>query len=156
MLGLFDNPPFSNFIQSPIGLVPKDGGKKTRLIFHLSHPRDKKKGESVNANIPEDLCSVVYKEFDDAVRLCLAEGKGCYLGKSDMSSAFRHFAMKKKCWKFLVMKAQHPMTNKWYYFCRQMHAIWGCYQLFSFPKIFKCCGTYCQNKDKEKQCKLLR
>ena len=28
--------PFQNFIQSPIGLVPKAGGK-TRLIFHLSY-----------------------------------------------------------------------------------------------------------------------
>ena len=31
-----DQPPYQNFIQSPIGLVPKSGGK-TRLIFHLSH-----------------------------------------------------------------------------------------------------------------------
>ena len=31
--------PYESFIQSLIGLVPKDGGKTTRLIFHLSHPR---------------------------------------------------------------------------------------------------------------------
>ena len=31
-----NNIPFENFVQSPIGLVPKDGGK-TRLIFHLSY-----------------------------------------------------------------------------------------------------------------------
>ena len=36
--GPFEKPPFELFIQSPIGLVPKDGGKKTQLIFHLSHP----------------------------------------------------------------------------------------------------------------------
>ena len=114
--GPFTNPPFENFIQSPIGLVPKDGGKKTRLIFHLSHPRDLDKGISVNGNIPEHLCKVSYKKLDDAIRLCIKEGKGCYLGKSDMSSAFRHFAMKRDCWKFLVMKAQHPSTGIWYYF----------------------------------------
>lgn len=28
------------FIQSPIGLVPKDNGVNTRLIFHLSHPHN--------------------------------------------------------------------------------------------------------------------
>ena len=38
--GPFDEIPFENFIQSPIGLVPKVGNKKqnqTRLIFHLSY-----------------------------------------------------------------------------------------------------------------------
>ena len=39
MAGPFEDIPFEHFIQSPIGLVPKDGGKKTRLIFHLSYPR---------------------------------------------------------------------------------------------------------------------
>ena len=42
--GPFVKPPFEHFIQSPIGLVPKDKGTKTRLIFHLSHPRKKKMG----------------------------------------------------------------------------------------------------------------
>ena len=35
--GPFDTIPFNYFIQSPIGLVPKDGGLETRPIFHLSH-----------------------------------------------------------------------------------------------------------------------
>ena len=34
--GPFDEIPYKNFIQSPIGLVPK-AGNKTRLIFHLSY-----------------------------------------------------------------------------------------------------------------------
>ena len=38
--GPYDDPPFDHFIQFPIGLVPKDKGKKTRLIFHLSYLRD--------------------------------------------------------------------------------------------------------------------
>ena len=114
--GPFKEIPFENYIQSPIGLVPKDGGKKTRLIFHLSHPRDLIKGMSINQGTPKELCTVKYKEFDQAVRLCLAEGKGCYMGKSDMTSAFRHLAMKKEFWKFLVMKAQNPEDGLWYYF----------------------------------------
>ena len=36
--GPYKDIPFKHFIQSPIGLVPKDGGKETRLIFHLSYP----------------------------------------------------------------------------------------------------------------------
>ena len=62
--GPFEKVPYKYFIQSPIGLVPKDKGKKTRLIFHLSYP---KTGDSVNSGIPEDLCSVEYPDFMDAV-----------------------------------------------------------------------------------------
>ena len=36
--GPFEKPPFEYFIQSPIGLVPKDNRTKTQLIFHLSYP----------------------------------------------------------------------------------------------------------------------
>ena len=114
--GPFENIPFENYIQSPIGLVPKDGGKKTRLIFHLSHPRDTTRGTSVNGSTPDSLTSVEYLDFEQAIKLCIKEGKGCHVGKSDMTSAFRHLAMKKNCWKFLVMKAQSPLDNKWYYF----------------------------------------
>ena len=38
--GPFHEPPFESYVQSPIGLVPKDKGLKTRLIFHLSYPKD--------------------------------------------------------------------------------------------------------------------
>ena len=114
--GPFSEIPFDHYIQSPIGLVPKDGGKKTRLIFHLSHPRDSSKGVSVNGNTPEELSKVQYSDFDQAVKLCIEEGQGCYIGKSDMTSAFRHLGMKKEHWKYLVMKAQNPSDNKWYYF----------------------------------------
>ena len=60
--GPFKSIPFDNYIQSPIGLVPKDGGKDTRLIFHLSYPRNGM--TSVNANTPEQLCSVHYQDFN--------------------------------------------------------------------------------------------
>ena len=33
-----------------------------------------------------------------------------------MSSAFRHFGIAKKFWKFLIMMAPHPITGKKYYF----------------------------------------
>ena len=36
--GPFDKPPFEHFIQSPIGLVPKDGGKKYPTNFSLVLP----------------------------------------------------------------------------------------------------------------------
>ena len=114
--GPFEEIPFDNYIQSPIGLVPKDKGLKTRIIFHLSHPRNSEKGVSINGSTPENLTSVTYPKFDEAVELCIQQGCNCCIAKSDMTAAFRHFGIAKKYWKFLVMKAQHPKSNKWYYF----------------------------------------
>ena len=111
--GPFEEVPFKHFIQSPIGLVPKDKGTKTRLIFHLSYP---KKGDSVNSGIPHDLCTVQYPSFDQAVKLCLKAGQACHIAKSDMARAFRNIPMRISDWKYLVMKAEHPLTGKVYYF----------------------------------------
>ena len=72
----FKEPPFEHFVQSPIGLVPKDKGKKTRLIFHLSYPRT---SESVNSGIPKSSCTVKYSDFEKAVQLCIQEGVGCHI-----------------------------------------------------------------------------
>ena len=84
--GPFEKIPFQNYIQSPVGLVPK-AGNKTRLIFHLSYNFDetghkfnqkankkqrKKEGNSVNACTPAELCSVSYNDLDKAVTNCLA------------------------------------------------------------------------------------
>ena len=111
--GPYEEVPFKNFIQSPIGLVPKDKGKKTRLIFHLSYPKD---GDSVNSGIPDEYCSVEYPDFLEAIELCLAEGEACYCAKSDMSMAFRNVPMDRKSWKYLVLKCEHPISKKTYYF----------------------------------------
>ena len=62
--GPYLTPPYEYFTQSPIGLVPKDGGRDTRLIFHLSYPRS---GESVNSCTPKELCSVDYPDFSLAL-----------------------------------------------------------------------------------------
>ena len=69
--GPFEKIPFKNYIQSPIGLVPKDKGCKTHLIFHLSFPKG---GDSVNSAIPEEECRVTYPDFSDAVKMCLSAG----------------------------------------------------------------------------------
>ena len=106
--------PFDKFIQLPIGLVPKDGGCKTRLIFHLSYARCT--GRSVNANIPKEQCTVKYNDFDQAVKHCIEEGVNCKVGKSDMSRAFRNLPLKKSSWMVLVLKAQHPTTGEWFFF----------------------------------------
>ena len=113
--GPFETIPFDDdFIQSPIGLVPKDSGTKTRLIFHLSYPKES--GISVNARTPAEMTTVSYPDFDEAIKLCLKEGKFCYIGKSDFSAAFRHLPIKPEHWRYLVMKAKSPIDGKYYYF----------------------------------------
>ena len=53
--GPFDSIPFKNYIQSPIGLVPKVGGDGTRLIFHLSYDFGQKEDQrSVNYHTPPE------------------------------------------------------------------------------------------------------
>ena len=113
--GPFKTIPFKNYIQSPIGLVPKDNGTQTRLIFHLSYPRNGKK-LSVNANTDPEKCKVKYPDFNLAIQRCMEEGIGCHISRSDMRSAFRNLGIKKKHWKFLIMKAKDPKDGKWYYF----------------------------------------
>ena len=58
--------PFDNYIQSPIGLLPKAGGQKTRFIFHLSY-NFKDGFKSVNFYTPKDKCSVHYRDLNYAV-----------------------------------------------------------------------------------------
>ena len=112
--GPFTSVPFKNFIQSPIGLVPKDNGKDVRLIFHLSYPRGR--GISVNQNTPQEWCSVKYPEFDAAVKMCARAGRKCSIAKSDFSAAFRNVPMKICDICYLIMKAESPFDHKIYYF----------------------------------------
>ena len=113
--GLYTEPPFEHFIQLLIRLVPKDHGKKTRLIFHLSYPRNGS-NSSVNAGIPKEKCSVKYPDFSEAVKMCLKVGCFVKMGKSDMSMAFRQAPVRVCDRKILVLKAEHPVTKCVYYF----------------------------------------
>ena len=77
VVGPFKQIPFANYIQSPIGMVPKDDGKKTHLIFHLSFDFDGENEElkSLNYHTPKDLCSVRYNDIDCAVSAFLSLAK---------------------------------------------------------------------------------
>ena len=148
--GPFDAPPFQNFIQSPIGLVPKKGGK-TRLIFHLSYNFGE--GEpSVNASTPKELCHVKYDDLDVAVKLCLeahqeavaSGGSTIFMGKTDAANAFRVLPLKRECICWLLMKARDPKDGRIKYFvekCLPFGASISCshYQRFSNALKFLLC-----------------
>ena len=113
--GPFEQIPFDTYIQSPIGLVPKDSGRSTRLIFHLSYPRGAR-SKSLNANTPKEMCSLAYPDFNKAIELCMRAGVSCSLSKSDMMAAFRNLGIKNSQWRWLVMKAESQIDGKIYYF----------------------------------------
>ena len=138
---VFEDLPFENYIQSPVGLVPK-ADNKTRLIFHLSYnfgvDEDSK---SLNYHTPKDWCSVSYNDLDHAIQRCLNllkqdPGAMVYFSKSDASNAFRVLPTVPMQRKFLVLMAYHPTTGKQYYFvdmCLPFGASISCalYQMFS-------------------------
>ena len=117
--GPFNSIPFRFYMQSPIGLVPKDNGQDTRLIFHLSFDFPDGLG-SLNVNTRRDECSVRYNNLDHAVRLILdlvglADQSSVplpvYLAKSDLRSAFRVLPFSRDSWPWVIMKATNPETN---------------------------------------------
>ena len=138
------NMPFSNFIQSLIGLVPKANGK-TRLIFHLSYEfgaDEDQLRQSVNSGTPLERCKVKYNDLDHAVANCLKQleflGKNgaLYFAKSDCSNAFRVAPIYPKDRALLVMSAVHPTMKIRYFFidmCLPFGASISCaiFQVFS-------------------------
>ena len=127
VLGPFNNPPFEDFIISPIGVVPKKMPNKFRMIHHLSYP---KKG-SVNDAIDDYDKSVSYPTVDDAIEIILKTGDAVWLGKTDIESAFRIVPVLPKYYRTLGM-----MWNGKYYYdqCLPMGCATSC-------KIFAGIGT---------------
>ena len=83
--GPFNNPPFSPFLVSPIGLVPKKEPNSFRLIHDLSFP----KGQGINASIPTEFASVKYETIDKVIQLISQFGQGSLISEADIESAFR-------------------------------------------------------------------
>jgi hypothetical protein len=124
-------PPFSpDFNVSPIGLQPKKIPGDFRLIHHLSHPP----GNSVNFFIPQELSSVQYTPISAAISSIQAMGRGCFLAKSDIKSAFRLIPLHPSVYPLLGMSWQGK-----YYFdrCLPMGASSSC-------AIFECFSTALQ------------
>ena len=118
--GPYEEIPFQNYAQSPIGLVPK-AGNKTRLIFHLSY-KFKNGNESINHWTPKEECTVKYNDLDHAVKNCLNLDKEfpdspcIFYSKTDFSSAFRILPVKISQIRWLAMMAVHPITEQKLFF----------------------------------------
>ena len=112
--GPFESVPFKNFVQSPVGLVPKHGGK-TRLIFHLSY-QFKNGNQSINFWTPDELCTVKYNDLDHAVKNSIKVSKRgklpLFYSKTDLKSAFRILPLKPSQIFLLCIRVEHPVTRK--------------------------------------------
>ena len=122
-VGPFTEIPFEFYVQSPVGLVLK-AQDQTRLIFHLSHDFKLSGNKSVNGCTPKELCTVKYKDLDDAVRKSLALMKlienstnaMIWYSKTDIKSAFRLVPLRPSVFWLLVLKAEHPESGRMLYF----------------------------------------
>ena len=100
--GPFPFPPFKHFRISPLGLVPKKHSSQWRTIFHLSYP--KTSPTSINANIPIEDYTLQYITIDNAIHLLLSLGKGAFMSKTDIQSAFRIIPIHPHDWELLGMQ----------------------------------------------------
>ena len=97
--GLFNQPPFSTYIRSLMGMVIKKclDSVKYHIIHDLSWPpRD-----SVNDHIDPDLYCCICASFDQAVSLIKKQGVGALMAKLDLADAFKHILVGPKDWLLL-------------------------------------------------------
>ena len=121
--GPFKVPPTPQYVQSPLGLVPKDKDK-TRLIFHLSYDFGEDEiNQSVNYHMPKELCTVRYRDMEHAIKNCVRllqlmglDTEILYFSKTDCSNAFRVIPVLVLQRFLLTMMAIHPVTNQCWYF----------------------------------------
>ena len=102
---------FENYIQSPIGLVPKAGSDQTRLIFHLLYEFKQENLGSVNEHTPCELCSVKYRDLDYAVKMYM-DLCGELLAGTEEGNPRRNYNSNElhKKWRSQIDKYSHKRT----------------------------------------------
>lgn len=128
--GPFTSPPLSNFVSSPLGVVPKSEPGKFRVIHDLSFP----KHDSVNLLIPEENSKVKYDSIDVVTDLLRQFGQGALMAKTDIQDAFRIIPIHSDDYNLLGFS----WDNKFYYDkCLPMGASSSC-------QIFECLSNSLQ------------
>lgn len=140
--------PYSTFIQSPIGLVPKHGGK-TRLITHLSWPHQ----DSVNSNIPDHLCTTSYPSFQEAIQMLMeiAPQGNLFIAKVDCKNAFRVIPFRKQDFRWLVIKAEHPTSGQEFFFIEKCLSFGSSISCAHYQRFSNCLAHLFVNWERVKQ-----
>ena len=84
--GPFDTLPLPNSRILPLSVREKDTPNEFCLLHNLSAPYDER---SVNYNISQEDATVHYEGIKEAIQYMQKLGKGCFMAKSDIQSAFR-------------------------------------------------------------------
>ncbi len=125
MIGPFNEPPFEIFRVSPIGIATGKFSGKKRLIIDLSSPHNSTV-PSINSLIPLDEFSLRYYDIELAVELIKIAGRGAWLAKIDITSAFKVMPIHPDSWHLFRIQ----WAEKFYFAVR---LTFGCK---SSPKIF--------------------
>ena len=125
MIGPFTSPPFPTFRISPVGIATRKYSGKKRLIIDLSSPHGSSI-PSINSLIPSSDFSLQYSTVTHAISLIRQAGRGAWLAKADITSAFKVLPLHPDSW--------HLFGVCWkdkYYFAVRL--TFGCK---SSPKLF--------------------
>ena len=95
--GPYHSPPLPKFQCHPVGVVPKKHSTDWRTIYHLSYTQ----GNSINHYIPKDPYSLSYVRVDDAIHILQSLGRGAFMAKTDLKSAFRLIPIHPDDWSLL-------------------------------------------------------
>ena len=128
LYGPFSEPPFQNFIVSPLGAFTKRNSSKICLIHDLSFPHKK----SVNDLIDKEEFSLSYSSVEDASHVCRGLGPGpVYMAKLDLENAFKHVFVDPADWHLLGFSWPDPDGRNKYYFSKVLN-----FGLRSSPYLF--------------------
>lgn len=87
MIGPYDSPPFSTFRINPIGIAMRKYSEK--IMIDLSAPHDDS-APSLNSLLPlAHIISLFYATVDNAIQFIKLAWKGAWLGKADITDAFK-------------------------------------------------------------------
>ncbi|KAL0160929.1 hypothetical protein M9458_044654, partial [Cirrhinus mrigala] len=126
MIGPYAVPPFPIFRVSPIGVATRKFSDKKRLIIDLSSPHNSP-FPSINSLIRLEEFSLHYHYVDQAITLIKDAGRGAWLAKVDITSAFKVMPIHPDFWHLFGIR----WKNEFYFAVR---LTFGCR---SSPKIFE-------------------
>ena len=132
-VGLFTQPPFSDFVRLWIGIVTKKCSLPVnyRIIHDLSWPPQ----DSVNDHIDLDAFRWFYGSFNEAVALVVKHRVGALSAKLDLANAFKHILIRSQDWLLLGSSwdLQHPDSSTCHLYYVDLFLPFG---LHSSPALF--------------------
>ena len=131
--GPFTQPPFSDFVGFPMGIVTKKClfPVKYRIIHDLSWPPQ----DSVNDHIDLDAFRSIYGCFDEAMALVVKHRVSALSAKLDLADAFKHILIRSQYWPLLGSSwdLQHLDSSTYHLYYVDLFLHFG---LCSSPALF--------------------